>query len=65
MTTHLKVVRIQQDPPLVLDHHVPIFTESPDLFQPEQWDLTTQKVSCHHIKVFSKYELDLSNNNFF
>lgn len=44
MTTHFKVVRILQDPPPVLDHHVPIFTESPDLFQAEQWDLTTQKV---------------------
>lgn len=52
MTTHFKVVRILQDPPPALDHHVPIFTESPDLFQAEQWDLTTQKVSSSLAKPF-------------
>lgn len=66
MTTHLKVVRILQDPPLVLDHHVPIFMESPELFQAEQWDLTTQKVlpfidGFNHVAKIAA-EADVENN---
>lgn len=66
MTTHLKVVRILQDPPPVSDHHVPIFTESPDLFQAEQWDLTTQKVlpyidGFNHVAKIAA-EADVENN---
>lgn len=45
MTTHLKVVRVCSDPAQVLDHQVPVFLEPQDLFQSEQWDLTTQQVN--------------------
>ncbi|KAL1132145.1 hypothetical protein AAG570_010102 [Ranatra chinensis] len=43
-STHLKVVKIRSDPPPVLDHQVPVFVESLESFQGEQWDLTTQQI---------------------
>lgn len=44
MTSHLKVVRLAPEPKPVLDHQVPIFLESREAFQSDQWDLTTQQV---------------------
>ncbi|XP_073972377.1 nitrogen permease regulator-like 2 isoform X1 [Rhodnius prolixus] len=43
-STHLKVIHQRRGPPLVQDHQVPVFLESPDSFQTDQWDLTTQQV---------------------
>ena len=43
-STHLKVVKVRQDPLPVLDHQVPVFTEGSDHYQAEHWDLTTQQV---------------------
>lgn len=40
--THLKVVRIRGDPPLVADHQVPVFIKA---LPTQQWDLTTQQVA--------------------
>ncbi|KAK4874748.1 hypothetical protein RN001_014108 [Aquatica leii] len=40
--THLKVVRVRSDPPLVADHQVPIFLKA---VPTREWDLTTQQVA--------------------
>uniref|UniRef100_A0A0A9Y5U1 Nitrogen permease regulator 2-like protein n=1 Tax=Lygus hesperus TaxID=30085 RepID=A0A0A9Y5U1_LYGHE len=46
-STHLKVTKIRSDPPPVLDHQVPVIVENMDVYQSEQWDLTTQQVLPH------------------
>ncbi|KAF5290517.1 hypothetical protein FQA39_LY03621 [Lamprigera yunnana] len=40
--THLKIVRVRSDPPLVADHQVPIFLK---VVPTHEWDLTTQQVA--------------------
>ena len=44
-TIHLKIVPSTQDPPLVLEHHVPMFLADKNSYNYSQWDLTTQQVS--------------------
>lgn len=48
-TTHLKVVRLREDPLPVLDHQVPIFLPDQNKFIDEQWDLTTHQVFSLYI----------------
>lgn len=43
--THLKVVRVREDPHPVLDHQVPIFLPEHQQFIDDQWDLTTHQVN--------------------
>ncbi|XP_054289536.1 GATOR complex protein NPRL2 [Macrosteles quadrilineatus] len=66
MTTHLKVVRVCSDPSPVLDHQVPVFLETHDMFRSEQWDLTTQQVlpyidGMNHVAKIAS-EADVENN---
>lgn len=66
MTTHLKVVRVCSDPAPVLDHQVPVFLETADMFYSEQWDLTTQQVlpyidGLNHVAKIAA-EADVENN---
>ena len=66
MTTHLKVVRLAPEPKPVLDHQVPIFLESREEFQSDQWDLTTQQVlpyidGFNHVARIAA-EADVDNN---
>lgn len=56
-STHLKVIHQRRGPPLVQDHQVPVFLESPDSFQTDQWDLTTQQVWK---KIFTNLRFFLS-----
>ncbi|XP_044013900.1 GATOR complex protein NPRL2, partial [Aphidius gifuensis] len=44
MTTHLKVIRLAQEPRLVVDHQVPIFLEDKENYKTYQWDLTTLNI---------------------
>nr|CAD7200336.1 unnamed protein product [Timema douglasi] len=43
-TMHLKVIKVAGDPPLIEDHHVPIFLMDQFSYNDQQWDLTTQQV---------------------
>ncbi|XP_070559593.1 GATOR1 complex protein NPRL2-like [Ptychodera flava] len=43
-TIHLKVVSMGGDPPVVLEHHVPMFVEDKRLFNTSSWDLTSQQI---------------------
>ncbi|XP_014254393.1 GATOR complex protein NPRL2 [Cimex lectularius] len=65
-TTNLKVIKIRPDPPPVLDHQVPVFIESLEAFQCEQWDLTTQQVlplidGINHVSKIAA-QADVENN---
>lgn len=55
-TTHLKVVKLREDPLPVLDHQVPIFLPDQNKFIDDQWDLTTHQVSLqnkfHYFIIF-------------
>ncbi|XP_044732907.1 GATOR complex protein NPRL2 isoform X2 [Chrysoperla carnea] len=64
--THLKVVKVADDPPPVLDHLVPIFSPNKDDFVIDQWDLTTHQVypyidGFNHVAKIAA-EADVENN---
>ncbi len=44
ITTHLKVMQLRPEPPLILDHQVPVLLESLDDYYADGWDLTSQQV---------------------
>lgn len=65
-STHLKVVKVRQDPLPVLDHQVPVFIEGSDHYQAEHWDLTTQQVlpfidGINHVAKIAA-QADVDNN---
>ncbi|XP_078690409.1 GATOR1 complex protein NPRL2-like isoform X1 [Branchiostoma floridae x Branchiostoma belcheri] len=43
-TLHLKIVPTSEEPPVVLEHHVPVFLKDKESFVSSQWDLTTQQI---------------------
>ncbi|KAH0949649.1 hypothetical protein HN011_007984 [Eciton burchellii] len=66
MTSHLKVVKLASEPKPVFDHQVPIFLENKEMFQNDQWDLTTQQVlpyidGFNHVARIAA-EADVENN---
>lgn len=66
MTSHLKVIKLAPEPKPVLEHQVPIFLDGREVFQTDQWDLTTQQVlpyidGFNHVARIAA-EADVENN---
>lgn len=64
-TIYLKVVKLPKEPPVVLDHQVPIFSWSKKAVESQHWDLTAQHVmpyidGLNHVqKISSLADVDL------
>lgn len=41
---HLKPTLLSKEPPVILDHHVPIFVWNREVITSSEWDITTQQV---------------------
>ena len=57
---HLKVIQVAAEPPLVFDHHVPVFTSEFAPLKQDYWDLTTKQVqNCFHF-IYVFYSIFIS-----
>lgn len=59
VTTHLKVIQLRPDPPPIVDYQVPVLLEPVDVYQLDQWDLTSNQV----MRYF-KTEINVAFPNF-
>ena len=52
-TLHLKVIQVAAEPPLVFDHHVPVFTSEFAPLKQDYWDLTTKQVCTCFVNPYN------------